>query len=1309
MNGNILNRLRKSLATIVTTITLSCMATNAYAGIPIDISQYSDEGISKDYTDDYNIDIPVKYLAYESGSYTSSSYCVVFLESPSGTSYNITGNVGNPGFDDYTHYEYTEADEYVYIDLQQKEAGEWRLKLVQANAGNWYYTTNESDTPNPYTTQTIDGKIYLLNTQTKEAKIQKGEYNIAGEFIIPETVTYEGNDYTVTAIGRDCFAWTHAFSSIVIPNTIKEIGESAFDNCESVKSITIPEGVTKIPKRCFCDCDHLETVYLPSTITHLGNEAFEYSHKLTSLTIPESVTTIGDACFSSNGLEALTIPANVTSLGDYCFNNENLKRLRMLSSIPPACIGSLGLPSYATIYVDDVDTYKATVPWSNYNIENPEGFPIAEVEVDGLKYRIYNNGTADLIANNYNEGDLIIPNTFTHEGITYTPTSIVAYCFKDCYPITSIAIPQTIKEFGNNAFEGCSSLKTLAIPEGVTKIPKYSFARCGSLTNISLPSTITELGICAFELCGSLKSLTIPESVTSLGDACFRWTGFEMLDIPANVTSIGNSCFDSGDLRILRMMPTTPPTCLGGLGLSSDAIIYVENNAIDAYKGTEPWNNYEIKSTDEYPIGDIIVDGLKYRIYPNKEAELLSNNYDIEGDFIIPSEFTYSNETYNVTGIGMRCFSNCDNITNITLPETITKLGDNAFEGCSALTSITIPNGITKIPRSCFGGCRKLANISLPSSIKELGDYAFEYCDNLRSLNIPESVTILGSGCFQWNGINMLTIPENVATIGHNCFCNRKLMKLIMLPVTPPTCDGDLGLSSNATIYVDDSAINNYKGNEPWGNYNIENTDGLPITEMIVNECKYWIYNSGKAELVSNVNDLSRDLIVPEAIEHEGTNYTVVELIDECLRNCNPRSIVLPSTINKIGNNCFHWDLLNLVIMSETPPSCNEDALGDLNYVTIYTDKAYIPDYQISSEWAGYTYKPKEEFFLERMPVDDFTYNIYMFNGYAEVAGYNNTEGTDYEIPKNITFNGAEYVVNKICSSSLSWNVKITSIIIPESITLTDESFISCDKLRTILCLASTPPSCTYGLNFNSNATIYVNKNVVDTYKNAEHWGKYAIESLDHFSITSSAKNGELKYRLYTYSNKASLMNNNYRFTGKVELPQTVTHENETYTLTALDDNCFYTCSGITEIVLPNTVNSLGKSALEFCSAMTEFTLPENVTSIGQNCLKGCNKLIGLKCMAKTPPVINTALGLKLSVPVYVPTASMEAYKAADVWKNYDIRSIDNYDAAINAPTIDGLEGDVKVYDLNGFRLGNAKGKGIRILHSKGKSKKVVY
>lgn len=238
MNCYILKCLRKSIATFAIILVISCYALNVNAQMPLDISYYTDEDIIKESTDDYNIDIEVKYLAFEIGTCNTSQYCVTFVESPSGVKYNITGDIGNPGFRDYTKYENTEANGYAFIDLQSIEIGDWHLRLVQSNAGNWYYTTQEASENNPNISAVIDGLKYILNTETFEAKLSANNYSCT-EFSVPSTVEYESKTYTVTSLAASCFYNFSNIKTITLPSTITTIGYNCFINCSNLKSLVL--------------------------------------------------------------------------------------------------------------------------------------------------------------------------------------------------------------------------------------------------------------------------------------------------------------------------------------------------------------------------------------------------------------------------------------------------------------------------------------------------------------------------------------------------------------------------------------------------------------------------------------------------------------------------------------------------------------------------------------------------------------------------------------------------------------------------------------------------------------------------------------------------------------------------------------------------------------------------------------------------------------------------------------------------------------------------------------------------------------
>ena len=108
--------------------------------------------------------------------------------------------------------------------------------------------------------------------------------------------------------------------SVVIPESVTKIGESAFSDCSSLTSVTIPEGVTEIGERAFYGCSSLTSVTIPEGVTRIGDWAFKGCSSLTSVTIPESVTRIGDKAFyGCSSLTSVDLLCIVDSVGKEAF------------------------------------------------------------------------------------------------------------------------------------------------------------------------------------------------------------------------------------------------------------------------------------------------------------------------------------------------------------------------------------------------------------------------------------------------------------------------------------------------------------------------------------------------------------------------------------------------------------------------------------------------------------------------------------------------------------------------------------------------------------------------------------------------------------------------------------------------------------------------------------------------------------------------------------------------------------------------------------------------------------------------------
>ena len=167
----------------------------------------------------------------------------------------------------------------------------------------------------------IDGIYYYLISEDKTAVVTENlEEKYSGEVVIPSSITSEGQEYKVTIIGGGAFEGCNGLTSISIPNSVTSIDGYAFKNCSGLTSITIPNSVTVIDNDAFSGCISLTSITIPNSVTSIDDYAFYNCSGLTSITIPNSVTNIGEYAFSGcNGLTSITIPNSVTSFGSNAF------------------------------------------------------------------------------------------------------------------------------------------------------------------------------------------------------------------------------------------------------------------------------------------------------------------------------------------------------------------------------------------------------------------------------------------------------------------------------------------------------------------------------------------------------------------------------------------------------------------------------------------------------------------------------------------------------------------------------------------------------------------------------------------------------------------------------------------------------------------------------------------------------------------------------------------------------------------------------------------------------------------------------
>ena len=502
-------------------------------------------------------------------------------------------------------------------------------------------------------------------------------------------------------ICEEAFRWSkfigcRSLTSLVIPDSVTNIGDYAFSGCRSLTDIVIPDSVTRIGDGTFRGCKSLTDIVIPNSVTSIGDNAFEYCFSLSNLVIPDGVTSIEDNAFEGcYSLSSVVIPDSVSCIGFGAFEN--------CSSLTDIVI------------------------------------PDSVTSIGGYAF-----GCCESLT------DIVIPNSVTSIGdnafwyckslssvvIPAGVTSIGARAFCECSSLISIVIPDGITCIGESAFCVCSSLSSVVIPDSVTSIGNYAFAYCKSLTDIVIPNSVTSIGDNAFRHCSSLSSLVIPESVVNLnGNPFCRWDG-ELKCLSPYFIYDNKVLFNKDKSKIIafRDKNTTSyvipdsVTRIGGSAFANCSSLsrLVIPNSVTSIGESAFWHCFSLSSL----------------VIPNSVTSV--GKWAFEGcislgSLVIPD---------GVTSIGDGVFRDCSSLTSLVIPDGVTSIGDNAFRHCSSLRSIVIPDSVTSIGGYAFLDCKSLTSLVIPDSVTSIGDNAFRDCCSLKSLVIPNSVTSIGESAF---------------------------------------------------------------------------------------------------------------------------------------------------------------------------------------------------------------------------------------------------------------------------------------------------------------------------------------------------------------------------------------------------------------------------------------------------------------------------------------------------------------------------------------------------------------------------------
>ena len=452
----------------------------------------------------------------------------------------------------------------------------------------------------------IDGIYYNLFEINKAAEITKPQYpnTYSGEIVIPETVTYEGTEYSVTSISKEAFSACRELISVIIPNSVTHIGERAFQECILLSSVNFPDHLSSIENYAFSYCSGLISLTIPNNIRSIGQQAFEGCSQLSTLTIGTRVSFIDDSAFNScSGLETIKVEdGNPTfdsrnNCNAIIETKSNNLVLGCKNTIIPntvtiinhwafdSCVGltSLAIPNSVTDIADQafcgcINLSSITIPKSVTFISScafdycsrlativvEEGNPVYDSR-DNCN-AIIETESNTLIAGCLNT---VIPSSVTFIGRD-------SFCGRG---IISVTIPNSVTSIGSSAFRLCENLDSVIIGDGVKTIEGGAFTYCCSLFSVSIPDAVNSIGEIAFLGCNELTSVIIGKDITYIGGSAFceckRLADFycHAKELPETGIFAGNDDIFSSSI--------------------SKAILHVPASSIETYKSSEHWNKFK--------------------------------------------------------------------------------------------------------------------------------------------------------------------------------------------------------------------------------------------------------------------------------------------------------------------------------------------------------------------------------------------------------------------------------------------------------------------------------------------------------------------------------------------------------------------------------------------------------------------------------------------------------------------------------------------------------------------------------------------
>lgn len=1049
----------------------------------------------------------------------------------------------------------------------------------------------------------------------------------------------------LTEISANAFAGNNFIETVVLGENIVSVGERAFYDCDSLKTVIFGENVADIASMAFAYCEKLSEVnykeakmletiaydafentawlneyvddslivngifykylgtlselHIMNSVKKINERAFYENETIDVLYFPESIEIIGEEAFTSSDIAKFNFGTRsdfLTEIGERAF--ENCKKLSFLDMRTFTSLKTIGERAFADLGAADGGVLNVYISAS---VEEIGKSAFENAEISTVRFES-GSRLKEIKERTFYGNELLESVIFAGESML---GEIGESAFENCSGLKVFSCPAgQVEKIGANAFKNDSAMtefkigesrleevgedaftnvgyvtqnddnmifvgtvlvkyngalsETVLIPAKTTVIGKSAFKDNTYLKEIVFEekggsSSLKEIQESAFENCSALEELSLPASVEKIGEKAFYNCG-ELSSVSLNyVKELSYEAFGNCTKLAVVSIPTTLTTFEGGVfeGCSSLMSISMDSNA-----------KYYSQDGVLYDYSYDRIDGINVRT-----ATLLAypNGKYVEGGVLNVSEkITVGGNDYTVSGIGAYAFSGCsyENIQEINLHKNVRSIGKKAFAGVRAQVRFASAATISEIGDYAFADYIG-EELVIPETVKKIGKNAFEKAVNFVTISIPQNVEEIGS--YSFNGTDMTVVwstEPKIGSLSDYAFVGYEGQEIVV----PSSVErigkyAFSGVTAEVRIEselerIDDYAFYGYAG---------EHAIDIPQSVRAIGDNAFANASnlSAAIEIPSNVSEIGKYAFVKVKEVFLPQNSALTEIGEYSFAEFDGEAITLPRGIREIGRYAF-YNADRLVV--DFSLCSNLESIGSMSFYNNALTELKIDDnvHTIGDKAFAECHK------LNKVTFEDNNGVTYL--GKGVLGGCDVLKeivipylGTAYEengltVRNNhlgVLFGGDGYASN---SSVVPSSLKKVTVLSGE---VNANAFYKCENLEEIV--------------LSENCVLYENAFV--------------------------GCNG-LKKAVLPYGQGMGTLFG----TSNASIPTTLARV-EIIRVTELENNAFYGCTNISEVILPETLVRIGAAAFYNCSKISEVDIGPNVVEIGDNAFARCSSL----------------------------------------------------------------------------------------------------